>query len=262
LLNSYLVEITSKIFHQEDPQTAKRLIDVILDEAKQKGTGMWMSQDAMELQTPAPTVDMAVAMRHMSALKEERETASHWLEGPRPQLAVDRDALVAQLGEATYAALIITFAQGMAQLHRASQQHDYGLNLGDVARIWRGGCIIRAALLDEICGAFQDRPELPNLLLDDRFGGAVTKRQRALRAVVRAAAEAGIPAGGFMTALAYFDAYRSAWLPANLTQAQRDFFGSHTYERIDAKGKFHTRWSEGDDAPDSRRAPLTAEGAR
>jgi 6-phosphogluconate dehydrogenase len=223
---------------------------------------MWMSQDAMELQVPVPTIDTAVALRNLSAFKDERETASQSLKGPSQRIDCDRDAFVKQLGEAMYAAMIITFAQGMAQLRCASAEHDYGLNLDDVARIWRGGCIIRAALLDEIRRAYEGRPALPNLLLDVELGKTVEQTQGSLRSVVRRAAEAGIPAAGFMSALAYFDAYRSAWLPANLIQAQRDFFGSHTYERLDAKGRFHTQWTRPEDMRDGEEVSASVESVR
>lgn len=241
-LNSYLLEITVDIFLQVDEKTGKRLIDVILDEAKQKGTGMWTSQDAMDLQMPVPTIDIAVAMRNLSAFESERVEASQVLTGPKATFKGDRQGFIKKLGNALYAAMIITYAQGMAQLTRASDTYDYDLDLEAVARIWRGGCIIRAALLEEIRAAYRRQPDLPNLLIDSELRQRVMTRQADLRAVVRTAAELGIPAPGLMVALAYFDGYRSAWLPANLIQAQRDYFGAHTYERIDEKGTFHTEW--------------------
>jgi 6-phosphogluconate dehydrogenase len=243
-LNGYLMEITAKIFVHVDEKTGKRLIDVILDQAKQKGTGMWTSQDAMEKGVPVPTIDVAVAMRNLSAFEDERIAASKKLPGPRPEYKGDREAFIKRLRRALYAAMIGAYAQGMAQLRIASDANDYGLDLEAVARIWRGGCIIRAALLEEIRAAYKANPDLPNLLVDPDLGGAAMARQDDLRAVVRAAAELGIPAPGLMVSLAYFDGYRSAWLPANLIQAQRDFFGAHTYERIDEKGRFHTRWEQ------------------
>jgi 6-phosphogluconate dehydrogenase len=241
-LDAYLIEITSHIFTQADERTGKRLIDVILDEAKQKGTGMWTSQDAMDIQVPTPVIDAAVVARNLSALKSEREAASKNLKVRTPHLEGDRDAILTQLKGAMYASMIITYAQGMAQLRTASKVYEYSLNLEDVARIWRGGCIIRAALLEDIRAAFHARPDLPNLLNDDRLGQAVISKQQDLRAVVDLAVELGLPIPGLMASLAYFDGYRSAWLPANLIQAQRDDFGAHTYERVDAKGVFHTRW--------------------
>jgi 6-phosphogluconate dehydrogenase len=246
-LESYLVEISGHIFSQQDPDTGKRLIDVILDEAKQKGTGMWTSQDAFDLQVPIPTIDIAVAMRNLSTFEDQRQKASRHLAGPRPAMArrlsqSEGQGFLASLKNALYAAMIVTYAQGMAQLKTASQAKDYGLDLEAVARIWRGGCIIRAALLEDIRKAYRANPELPNLLLDPDLGAAVSARQADLRAVVGAATQAGIPTPAFMVSLAYFDGYRSSWLPANLIQAQRDYFGAHTYERIDAKGVFHTHW--------------------
>jgi 6-phosphogluconate dehydrogenase len=242
-LNSYLVEITAQIFRRSDEKTGRRLIDLIRDEARQKGTGRWTSQDAMDLQVPLPTIDAAVAMRNLSTWKDEREAASKTYARPIPLFSGDRHAFLRQLRDALYAATIVTYAQAMAQLRKASQAYTYDLNLETVARIWRGGCIIRAKLLDPIRAAFRAKPDLPNLLLDDVLGQAIMVRQESLRTVVRAAAESGIAAPALMASLGYFDAYRSAWMPANLIQAQRDFFGSHTYERIDAKGVFHTQWS-------------------
>ena len=241
-LNSFLLEITAQIFCQVDDKTGKPLIDVILDAAKQKGTGMWTSQDAMSLQVPTPTIDIAVSMRDLSSIKSEREAASRVLRGPSRRPARDRDSFLKQLRGALYASMIMTYAQGMAQLRSASQAYSYGLNLEAVARIWRGGCIIRAALLEDIRRAFSSQPDLSNLLLDRQLGDLVVERQDDLRAVCCSAAELGIPAPGLMVSLGYFDGYHSSWLPANLIQAQRDCFGAHTYERVDEKGSFHTEW--------------------
>jgi 6-phosphogluconate dehydrogenase len=241
-LNSYLIEITAHIFRQVDEQTGKRLVDVILDEAKQKGTGKWTSQEAMDLQVPLPTIDMAVAMRNLSAYKNEREAASQVLTHSVRPFGDDRSDMLERLRNALYTATIITFAQGMALLHRSSESYNYRLNLEDVARIWRGGCIIRAALLEKIRAAYRAKPDLLNLLLDSQFAKEILERQDDLRTVVCAAAEACIPATAFGASLGYLDAYRSAWMPANLIQAQRDYFGAHTYERVDAKGIFHTEW--------------------
>lgn len=241
-LNGFLMQITADIFQLGDERTGKRLIDMILDEAKQKGTGMWTSQDAMELQVPVPTIDVAVAMRNLSALAEERLAASQVLRGPRIDFSGDRRHFVDQLRNALYTGMIIAYAQGMAQLRAASQRYGYLLDLESVARIWRGGCIIRAGLLEKIRVAFLRQPQLPNLLLDPDLSGLVQERVDDLRSVIAVAIELGISLPGLMTALAYYDGYRSAWLPANLIQAQRDYFGAHTYERIDAKGQFHTQW--------------------
>jgi 6-phosphogluconate dehydrogenase len=243
-LNSYLVEITAHIFHQPDTKTGKRLIDEIRDVARQKGTGMWTSQAAMDLQVPVPTIDAAVAMRNLSLFEQEREQASRVFPRPVPRPAGDRPLLIGQLKSALYAGMIITYAQGMALLAVASVRHEYQLDLEAVARIWRGGCIIRAALLEDIRAAFRARRDLPNLLLDPALAKTLTAHQENLRKIVCAAGELEIPAPGLMASLGYLDGYRSAWLPANLIQAQRDDFGAHTYERTDAKGTFHTQWEQ------------------
>ena len=242
-LNSYLVEITADIFSRIDEKTGQRLIDVILDEAGQKGTGMWASQDAMDLQVPIPTIDVAVAMRNLSGYKGEREEAARVLHRPLAHCEGDRLKFIGQLRSALYAGMIITYAQGVALLTAASVKHEYHLNLETVARVWRGGCIIRAALLEDIRAAFQSRCDLPNLLLDPNLSNKIMDHQENLRSLACAASQLGIPAPSLMVSLGYLDAYRSAWMPANLIQAQRDYFGSHTYERVDAKGVFHTQWS-------------------
>jgi 6-phosphogluconate dehydrogenase len=243
-LNGYLVEITSQIFSKQDEKTGKRLIDEILDVAKQKGTGMWTSQSAMELQVPIPTIDLAVAMRDLSVFTKEREQASVIYPPFPPRFAGDLDIFLTQLGRALFAGMIIIYAQGMALLAVASEKYEYQLELEAVARIWRGGCIIRAALLEDICAAFHAQRELPNLILDHNLSHKIMERQEDLRQVVCHAAEFGLPVPGLMVSLGYLDAYRSAWLPANLIQAQRDCFGAHTYERTDAKGTFHTEWEK------------------
>jgi 6-phosphogluconate dehydrogenase len=241
-LNSYLVEITSHIFRKVDERTGKKILDLILDEAGQKGTGMWTSQDAMDIRVPTPVIDAAVAARNLSDLKPERDTASKRLKVRTSPFKGDRDTVLTHLKGAMVASMIITYAQGMAQLRIASKAYDYGLDLEGVARIWRGGCIIRAALLEDIRAAYQADPDLSNLLMDDRLGREVLAAQKNLRTVVRLAVKLGIPIPCLMASLAYLDGYRSAWLPANLIQAQRDDFGAHTYERIDEKGIFHTQW--------------------
>ena len=243
-LNSYLMEITHRIFGQMDKKTGKRLIDVILDAAKQTGTGMWTSQDAMDEQVPLPTIDVAVAMRNLSALEKERAEGSRALPRPIHHFKGDSHAFIEQLRNGLYAGVIITYAQGMALLAVASAKHEYHLDLEAIARIWRGGCIIRAALLEDIRAAFRAKPDLTNLLLDPNLSKRVVGLQENLRKAVGVASDLGIPAPGLMVSLAYLDGYRSAWLPANLIQAQRDYFGSHDYERIDAKGIFHTQWTK------------------
>jgi 6-phosphogluconate dehydrogenase len=243
-LNGYLVEITSHIFSRQDEKTGKRLLDEILDVAEQKGTGMWTSQSAMELQVPIPTIDLAVAMRDLSVFAREREQASALYQHPQRRFTGDPKTFRAQLSRALFAGIILTYAQGMALLSVASDKYKYHLDLEAVARIWRGGCIIRAALLEDICAAFHTRRDLPNLVLAQNLSRKVMEHEEDLRYVVCRAAELGIPAPGLMVSLGYLDAYRSAWLPANLIQAQRDYFGAHTYERIDAKGTFHTEWEK------------------
>lgn len=241
-LNGYLVEITSHILTKRDEKTGMRLIDEILDVAKQKGTGRWTSQSAMELQVPVPTIDLAVAMRDMSGISKERDLAGSIYQRSVRRLSDESGTFVEQLGRALHAAMIITYAQGMALLAAASEQYKYHLDLEAVARIWRGGCIIRAALLDDIRAAFHTKRDLPNPLLDPTLSRTVMKQQEDLRKVVCQAVESGVPAPAMMASLGYLDAYRSAWLPANLIQAQRDYFGAHTYERNDVKGTFHTQW--------------------
>ncbi len=242
-LSGYLIDITSRIFDKTDTMTGKRLVDEVLDVAKQKGTGMWTSQSAMELHTPTPTIDLAVSMRDMSVLEEQRETAGRIFERTVPAFNGDRTSFLEQLREALYAGMILSYAQGISLLTTASDAYDYGLDLETVARIWRGGCIIRAALLEDIRKAYRNQPGLSNPLLAPELSAKVAAAQDALRAVVRTAVDLELPAPAFMASLGYLDAYRSAWLPANLIQAQRDCFGSHTYERVDRKGTFHSDWT-------------------
>ena len=246
-LSGYLMEITATVFGVKDVRSGRELVDMILDQAKQKGTGMWMSQDAMDLTAPVPTIDAAVTMRHLSTGKELRQAIGGMLVRPIKPIPGDKKEFVAKLREALHAALILTYAQGMAQLARASEVYQYHLNLADVARIWRGGCIIRSALLEPIRAAYGAQPDLPSLLLDPRLAGEVMARQENLRGVIREAVQAGIPCAALMNTLTYLDGSRSAWLPANLIQAQRDCFGSHTYQRVDEPGIFHTEWEKASD---------------
>jgi len=243
-LQSYLVEITAKIFRRIDPDTGKPLVDVILDEAKQKGTGKWMSQNSFDVGAPIPTVNAAVESRIVSALKDERVQASRVIQGSALAFRGDRRALVASARQALYASKVTSYAQGMALLRMASDEYQYAIDPGTVARIWRAGCIVRAALLSDIRDAFRTEPGLLNLLLDPTFRDAMAARQEGWRHVVQTAVGLGIPVPALSVSLAYYDAYRSERLPANLTQAQRDFFGAHTYRRIDRDGVFHTEWSE------------------
>ncbi len=243
-LNSYLIEITANIFKHRDVTTGPRLIDLILDAAKQKGTGKWTSWDAMDLMVPTPSIDIAVAMRGLSSHKAERREASRVLRGPEIKFTGDRERFIIQVKNALFASMLVTFAQGLAQLREASLAYNYGINLESVARVWRGGCIIRAGFLENIRTAFRVRPDLPNLLLDPHLGGELMERQADWREVIKTAVGWGIPVPGLTVSLAYFDGYRSEWLPANLVQAQRDYFGAHTYERLDREGHFHTDWDK------------------
>ncbi len=242
VLGSYLIEITRDILARVDEETGQPLVDVILDEAQQKGTGKWTSQNALDLGAPTPTINAAVESRIISAYKAERVAASRLIAGPPIVFDGDREALVDAVGEALYAAKVCSYAQGFALLRAASAEYGYGLNYGKLARIWRGGCIIRARLLEDIRAAYARNPDLTNLLLDPYFKEAVESRQGALRRVVQTAVGLGIPVLALSASLAYFDAYRTARLPANLTQAQRDYFGAHTYRRVDKEGVFHTEW--------------------
>jgi 6-phosphogluconate dehydrogenase len=243
-LESYLIEITADIFARIDDETGKPLVDMILDEAKQKGTGKWTSQNALDLGAPTPTINAAVESRIISAYKDERVAASTLLSGPAVHYQGDRNELVQAMRKALYSAKICSYAQGFTLLKAASEEYDYDLKLGELATIWRGGCIIRAKFLNRIREAYERNPDLPNLLLDPGFKADVESGQEALRFVIKTAVENGVPCLAFSSALAYFDAYRTARLPANLTQAQRDYFGAHTYRRTDKEGVFHTEWQQ------------------
>jgi len=241
-LNGYLIEITAEIFRKADDGTGKRLIDIVLDAARQKGTGMWTSQDALALHEPTPNIDISVAMRNLSGLDGERAAVTGKF-GSAPQpFKGEREVLIEQTRRSLYAAIIVTYAQGMAQLRAASRTYQYNLNLSDVARIWRGGCIIRSALLEPIRVAYAHQPDLLNILLDDTLGKAFAERVDDLRAIAQVAIQSSIPVPAFTATLAYYDSLRAKRLPANLIQAQRDYFGAHTYERVDERGIFHTEW--------------------
>ena len=242
-LKSYLIEITGNILKQKD-EDGSRLINKISDWAKSKGTGKWTSQNAMDLQVPIPTIDAAVFMRDMSKTKPERIEAAKNLVWNAPATEVNTSEAIAALKSALYLSIVVTYAQGLAQLHTASKEYNYGLNLETVAKIWRGGCIIRANILEDFRKAYVAKTDLPNLLLDAGIASKLTENQAGMRAVIQFAVQKGLPVAGLMNSLAYFDAYRSENLPTNLIQAQRDYFGAHTYERIDTTGVFHTQWSE------------------
>lgn len=240
-LQSFLVEITANIFKQKDDLTTTQLIDVILDTAKQKGTGAWTSEDGMTLGIPIPAIDAAVTARLLSSRKSERIQTGGVLAGIEYKSSESRDEIIQACEQALHFAMITTFAQGMALLQHASTAYSFNLNLSQVARIWRGGCIIRAALLEKIRQAYEQ--QTPNLLLSPLLTNDLLTTQKAIRKVIGLAVQAGIPVPCYAASLNYYDAYRSEWLPANLTQAQRDYFGAHKYERTDREGIFHTDWT-------------------
>lgn len=242
-LNSFLIEITAEIFKVSDPDTQEPLVELIQDAAGQKGTGRWTVMSALELGVSIPTIIAAVNARIMSSIKAERTAAAQELSGPGPIAPVDQATFIDQVRDALYCSKICSYAQGMALLAKASAEFGYGLNLAEMARIWKGGCIIRAGFLSKIERAFTDNPQLPNLLLAPEFKQTILDRQAAWRSVVATAAQTGIAVPAFSASLDYFDSYRRDRLPQNLTQAQRDFFGAHTYERIDKPGTFHTEWA-------------------
>jgi 6-phosphogluconate dehydrogenase len=241
-LDSYLIEITRDIFSVRDPDTGGFLVDIILDTAGAKGTGKWMSQLALDLGVPSTLVTEAVYARSLSAMKEARVRASKVLAGPSPKFSGDRQQFIEQTRQALYASKICSYAQGFVQMEAAAQEHKWPLNYGNVALLWRGGCIIRARFLDRIKEAFDADHDLENLLLAPYFTAVVQTAQPAWRRVLGAAIEMGIPVPAFATALAYYDGYRQPRLPANLLQAQRDYFGAHTYQRTDKPGAFHSDW--------------------
>jgi 6-phosphogluconate dehydrogenase len=242
-LNSFLIEITATVLGKKDADTGKPLVEQILDTAGQKGTGKWTSQAAMDFGIPIPTIDSAVSMRQISSQKAVRGTVAAKFAGLT--LNPDGRESLDDLRNALFCAFIITYAQGMAMLQAASKEKNYGCDLADIAKIWRGGCIIRSALLEEMRVAFAANPDLPNLLLDDKFAAILSGHSDALRRTVSTFVGSGIPAMCFSSVLAYFDAFRTERLPANLIQAQRDYFGAHTYQRLDREGTFHTAdWAE------------------
>ena len=241
-LGSYLMEITVEVLNRTDPETGKSLVDVILDKAKQKGTGKWASQNALDIGVPTPTINEAVTGRIMSGYKEERIKAAKTLRGRVRPIRGDREKIIPQLRDALYCSVITAYAQGMALLRVASTEYDYRLNLAEIARIWKGGCIIRSNLLDPIKEAFAKRRNLENLMLNRFVARELKARQTNWRRTVQAAIKACIPVAGYSASLAYFDAYRTERLPANLIQGLRDYFGAHTFERMDKEGTFHIEW--------------------
>lgn len=248
-LDSYLIEITADILTKKDPDTGKPMVEVIMDKAGNKGTGKWTSQSALDLGVPLPLITESVFARFLSTLKEERQTASRELTPIKaPELSnTEKQALIESVRKGLYFSKIMSYAQGFAQMRVASEEYDWNLNYGEIAKIFRAGCIIRAQFLQKITDAFERDPELKNLLLDKYFLYVTESYQQAVRDVVVTAVQAGIPVPTFSSALAYYDGYRSEVLPANLIQAQRDYFGAHTYNRVDKPGTFHFEWAKGEE---------------
>lgn len=240
-LRSFLIEITADIFLKKDDKTGNRLVDMILDKADSLGTGKWTSQDAMDLPVPVPVIDTSVAMRDLSAYKDERTKAAALYPSPVTSFPA-KETFIGQIRDALVFATVISYAQGLAMLHKASAALDMDIPLPEVVRVWRGGCIIRSQLLETFAKAYRKDPQLPNILLDQDIAALLKAKEPALRAVVAQVAQAGYASAGLMAALSYFDAYRSERMPTNLIQAQRDCFGAHTYQRIDEPGIFHTEW--------------------
>lgn len=243
-LDSFLIEITADIFTKTDEETGKPLVELIMDKAGQKGTGRWTVMSALEVGVSIPTITAAVNARIMSAIKEERVIAAEQLTGPSAKFEGDKKEFVNKIRDALYCSKICSYAQGMDLLSKASILNDYNIDLGETARIWKGGCIIRAAFLNKIKAAYDEDGKLANLLLAPEFKQTILDRQDAWREVIATAAKIGIPVPAFSASLDYFDSYRRERLPQNLTQAQRDYFGAHTYERTDKDGFFHTEWME------------------
>lgn len=244
-LDSYLIEITADIFSKYDEETGKPMVDVILDAAGQKGTGKWTSQSSLDLGVPLSMITESVFSRFLSAMKEERVDASKILNGPKTEnFSGDKAEFIENVRKALFASKIVSYAQGFAQLRVASDEYSWDLQFGELAKIWRGGCIIRSRFLQNITDAYRNNPELKNLLLDPFFKEIIENYQDAWRKVIASAVTLGIPVPGFASALAYYDSYRTANLPANLLQAQRDYFGAHTFKRVDKEGVFHFNWMD------------------
>ncbi|MCC3379835.1 NADP-dependent phosphogluconate dehydrogenase [Paenibacillus farraposensis] len=242
-LDSYLIEITADIFSKYDPETGKPMVDVILDAAGQKGTGKWTSQSALDLGVPLSMITESVFSRFLSAMKEERTAASKVLSGPAVEsFSGDKKEFIENVRKALFASKIVSYAQGFAQMRAASDEYNWDLKYGNIAMIFRGGCIIRSQFLQNIKDAYDRDPALKNLLLDSYFKNIVENYQNAWRQVISVAVSQGIPVPGFSSALAYYDSYRTERLPANLLQAQRDYFGAHTFKRVDKEGVFHHQW--------------------
>lgn len=242
-LDSYLIEITTDIFAQYDEETGKPMVDVILDSAGQKGTGKWTSQSSLDLGVPLSMITESVFSRFLSAMKDERVEASKVLNGPEATtFEGDKAEFIENVRKALFASKIVSYAQGFAQLRVASDEYGWDLKYGELAKIWRGGCIIRSRFLQNITDAYENNAELKNLLLDPFFKNVMDNYQSAWRKVIASAVTLGVPVPGFSSALAYYDSYRTERLPANLLQAQRDYFGAHTFKRVDKEGVFHHNW--------------------
>jgi len=245
VLSSYLIEITAKIFAKQDDVTGEgQVVDYILDKTGMKGTGRWTVQEAAEQSVAAPTIAASLDVRYLSGRKEERVKASKILSGPQDIPNISKDQIVEDLQAALYASKVVCYAQGLALIKAASEANNWNVNLADCVQLWRGGCIIRAALLEKIHKAFQTDSDLPNLMIDPNFAEELNRKQFAWRRIATLTVACGLGASALTSSLNYFDTYRRESLPANLTQAQRDFFGGHTYERIDAEGAFHCAWTE------------------
>jgi 6-phosphogluconate dehydrogenase len=254
-LESFLIEITANIFRRRDHETGQPLVDLVLDKAEQKGTGKWTTQEALDERVAIPTIAAAIDARVLSSMKDERGEASRRIKGPTTQQARSGKAtLIQAVHDALYASKICSYAQGMNLIRQGSNQYNWNVNLSEMARIWKGGCIIRARFLNSIMDAYNRRPDLPNLLLDDEFSRWIQEAQANWRLALNTAISIGVPAPAMSASLAYFDSYRSARLPQNLTQAQRDYFGSHTYERVDhpERGHVHTEWTGDENKEDAK----------
>ncbi|MGP6146174.1 NADP-dependent phosphogluconate dehydrogenase [Jeotgalibaca sp. A122] len=248
-LDSYLIDITADILTKYDPETGKPMVDVILDRAGNKGTGKWTSQSALDLGVPLPLITESVFARFISALKSERVAASQILPSVEEQPAVDKAEFLESIRQALYFSKIMSYAQGFSQMRFASEENDWNLQYGEIAKIWRAGCIIRARFLQNITDAYNKNPELNNLLLDEYFTDITKEYNKSVRKVVATAVTAGIPVPTLSSAIAYFDSYRAETLPANIIQAQRDYFGAHTYERTDKSGAYHFEWDQEIEVP-------------
>ncbi|MBU7563924.1 NADP-dependent phosphogluconate dehydrogenase [Pediococcus ethanolidurans] len=242
-LDSYLIDITADILtRKDDLGSDKPIVDLIMDKGGNKGTGKWSSQNALALGVPQSLITESVYARYISVLKDERVAASKVLPKPEGKIEFDKDAVIEKIRQALYFSKIMSYAQGFEQMKVASKHYDWNLQFGEIAKIWRAGCIIRAQFLQNITDAFDKKPDLDNLLLDDYFKDIAKKYQESIRDIVGLGVKAGVPMPGFTSAISYYDSYRSAVLPANLLQAQRDYFGAHTYERVDREGTFHYSW--------------------